>query len=164
MKKYIAYTDGACEPNPGIGGWGYVIIDQNHNRISEHYGGETQSTNNRMEMMAVIKVMEDHGKDLMLIRSDSMFVINIVSSWRHKWKVKAWTKKKGPIKNLELVKRLDELFEKHKVPMLWVRGHSGEKWNEYADALSLKFIHNSRMCEEPIYGSDTMRWMLRGEE
>ena len=123
----IIYTDGACSPNPGIGGWGAVLISNQHNLRNELSGAEIDSTNNRMEMTAVIKGLEavDASANV-LISSDSTYVINTMTKG---WKRKA---------NQDLWDQLDRLIGSRNVSWRWVRGHNGDRGNELADALATK--------------------------
>lgn len=127
-------TDGACFPNPGHGGWGWVTpCGQSHS------GTENPSTNQRMEMMAVIAALEhfDGKAAQILIRSDSQFVIKGCTEWMPGWKVRGWCKSDGSIvKNLDLWRRLDELLSRNRVGFQWVRGHNGDEMNERADQLA----------------------------
>ena len=129
------YTDGACSGNPGPGGWAAVIktIDEVH----EIFGREKHTTNNRMEMMAVIKALEFVNKpSVVRIYSDSEFVINGATKWMFSWASKDWTKASGPIKNLDLWKRIYELNKIHKLHWQWVKAHAGHPENERANELA----------------------------
>lgn len=132
MGKFIIYTDGACVPNPGDGGWGFVIVDRNGD--IKRYGGDKNTTNNRMELIAVIKALDYFSTPQnILIYSDSQYVVNGFNSWMHTWKKKGKT-----MKNPDLWNRLMRLKEFHnKVKACWVRGHNGNKYNEIADDLSV---------------------------
>jgi ribonuclease HI len=131
------FTDGYCEPNPGAGGWGAVKVVSG-NIVDERFGAGQQTTNNRMELTALIEGYKMVGPDEDIpVYSDSELCINTITKWATAWKQKGWKKKGGEIKNLDLVRELYELFHSHPGAKLeWVRGHSGLRWNEYADALS----------------------------
>ena len=130
------YTDGACKGNPGVGGWGALL--QRGGKTRELCGGEAQTTNNRMEMTAVIRALEaiEPGSRVRL-HTDSQYVQQGIQSWIHSWKRRGWrTADKKPVKNEDLWRRLDELAAQHEVEWLWVRGHDGNPGNERADELA----------------------------
>lgn len=143
MPKIFAYTDGACSGNPGPGGWG-VILQAKENSIVvkelELYGGEKETTNNRMELMAAISSLEVLEKSTKLtIITDSNYVKGGVTEWIKNWKKNNWkTANKKDVKNIDLWKRLDQARSKHEVIWKWVKGHAGHLENERADALARK--------------------------
>ena len=132
------YTDGACKGNPGPGGWGVLL--QSGATTKELYGGETGTTNNRMEMMAVIQGLSALKRPCAVtLYLDSQYVLKGVTEWLPGWKAKGWrTAAKAPVKNAELWQRLDALAHQagHKIDWRWVRGHNGDAGNERADALA----------------------------
>jgi ribonuclease HI len=130
------YTDGACKGNPGAGGWGALLGWNGKQR--ELYGGEPHTTNNRMEMTAVIRALEALTKPSRVrLHTDSQYVQQGISEWIHSWKKRGWrTADKKPVKNEDLWRRLDELAGRHDIEWLWVRGHDGNPGNERADALA----------------------------
>jgi len=135
------YADGACKGNPGPGGWGVLLIEGDRER--ELHGGEPATTNNRMELTAVIRALEalPHGSRVRLY-TDSQYVQKGMKEWIHDWKRRGWrTADKKPVKNDDLWKHLDELARNHKVEWHWVRGHDGHPGNERADALANKGVH-----------------------
>jgi len=135
----VAYTDGGCRGNPGIGGWGYLLIHLPTNVALEARGGAAQTTNNRMEMLAAIEALRSLKRpgQAIEIRSDSKYLVDMATKWMGGWKRKGWKRKgKAPIKNLDLVKELDALLQKHDVSWRWVKGHAGEPGNEFADQLT----------------------------
>ena len=137
------YTDGACSGNPGIGGWGVVIID-NGEEIQLN-GGNHNTTNNKMELTAAIKALEyfEQRKDL-IIYTDSKYVKDGIESWIINWKQNGWkTSTKKPVKNKEMWIALDDLIKKHNINWKWVRGHAGDKYNEKADYLARRFIEEN---------------------
>ena len=141
MPEIFAYTDGACSGNPGPGGWGVILqAKEDHNIIKERelYGGELETTNNRMELMAAISSLENLEKPTKLtIITDSNYVKGGVTDWINNWKRNNWkTANKKDVKNIDLWKRLDLARSKHKVTWRWVKGHSGQEENERADALA----------------------------
>jgi ribonuclease HI len=140
-KKIIQiYTDGACRGNPGIGGWGATLTYNGTQK--ELYGGEQETTNNRMEMMAVIKALMalKEPSDL-VINSDSKYVLSGINEWLPNWKKRNWkTAGNKPVKNVDLWKQLDTLTQSHDIKWVWVKGHSGNPGNERADALANKGI------------------------
>ena len=140
MAELFAYTDGACSGNPGPGGWGAILIAREGDVVvkeRELKGGEANTTNNRMEMLAAINVLETLSRASKLtIVTDSSYVKDGITKWIHGWKAKGWKKKGGEIKNLDLWKRLDEAQSRHTVTWEWVKGHAGHPENERADELA----------------------------
>lgn len=134
------YTDGACSGNPGPGGWGAVLRWNGHEK--EMSGGEEDTTNNRMEMMAVIKALEALRKpSKVALYTDSKYVMQGVNEWLAGWKAKGWkTASKKPVKNQDLWQRIDSLIETHTVTFHWVKGHAGHPENERADKLATSAI------------------------
>jgi ribonuclease HI len=130
------YTDGACKGNPGVGGWGALLQSGPHTR--ELFGGEALTTNNRMELTAVIRALEALKKPSHVrLHTDSKYVQQGISSWIHQWKKRGWrTADKKPVKNEDLWRELDELAARHEIEWLWVRGHAGHDGNERADELA----------------------------
>ena len=130
------YTDGACKGNPGVGGWG--VLMQAGERKRELYGGEPQTTNNRMELMAVIRALEALKKPCTVrLHTDSQYVQLGISKWIHGWKKNGWrTADRKPVKNADLWRELDELASHHDIEWLWVKGHAGHDGNERADELA----------------------------
>ena len=130
------YTDGACKGNPGVGGWGVLLSSSGKTR--ELFGGEPHTTNNRMELTAVIRALEALKRHCRVrLHTDSQYVQQGISSWIHAWKKRGWkTADRKPVKNEDLWRRLDELAAQHDIEWLWVRGHSGHDGNERADVLA----------------------------
>jgi ribonuclease HI len=141
MPELFAYTDGACSGNPGPGGWGVLMIAREGGAVvkeRELSGGEAQTTNNRMELMAAISALEalNRAVDITIV-TDSAYVKNGVTEWIHGWKRNGWrTASKDPVKNAELWQRLDAAQGQHKVTWRWIKGHAGHAENERADALA----------------------------
>jgi len=135
------YTDGACSGNPGIGGWGVVIVKENSQSVNL-YGGMNNTTNNKMELMATIEALKYFSKKQdLIIYTDSKYVKDGISSWINKWKINGWkTANKKPVKNKELWSELDIQIQKHNINWQWVKGHTGNKLNEKADRLARKYI------------------------
>ena len=137
MSKVVeAYTDGACRGNPGPGGWGVLLrFNGNEKRL---FGGEAQTTNNRMELMAVIQALESLNKQCKVkLTSDSQYVLKGITEWMDNWKKRGWkTSAKKPVKNVDLWQRLDQAREEHEIEWVWVKGHSGHPENEIADELA----------------------------
>ena len=128
------YTDGACSGNPGPGGWGVLIVEDNEER--EIFGGEPDTTNNRMEMTAAIEGLKATTGAVHLY-TDSQYVKNGINQWIHGWKRNGWkTASKKPVKNKDLWVELDELTSNREVEWHWVKGHSGHRENDRADALA----------------------------
>ena len=130
------YTDGACKGNPGAGGWGALLKSGAH--YKELYGGEPHTTNNRMELLAVIRALEALKRPSRVrVHTDSQYVQKGISVWIHDWKRRGWrTVEKKPVKNTDLWRRLDELAATHRIEWIWVKGHAGHPENERADALA----------------------------
>ncbi|MCH8261997.1 MAG: ribonuclease HI [Proteobacteria bacterium] len=137
MKDQIEiFTDGACRGNPGPGGWGVLLRYQGKERTL--HGGEVETTNNRMELMAVIIGLESLKETCKVtLTTDSKYVTNGITDWIENWKKKAWkTAAKKPVKNEDLWRRLDEVSQQHEINWQWVKGHSGHRENELVDALA----------------------------
>ena len=138
------YTDGACSGNPGIGGWGAVILIPQQKTIFLH-GGSHKTTNNKMELTAAIKVLQYFDKPQNLeLYTDSKYVMNGIESWVKNWKKNGWkTSAKKPVKNRELWEALDIEIVKHQIKWLWVKGHDGNEYNEKADFLARRYIEEN---------------------
>lgn len=135
-KTFYLYTDGACKGNPGAGGWGVLMRYGTHEK--ELFGGEPDTTNNRMELKAVIEGLKAlKRRSRVQICTDSQYVKNGMESWIHGWKRNGWkTAAKQPVKNADLWRELDEQVAAHDVVWTWVKGHAGHAENERADALA----------------------------
>ena len=138
MDHVVIYTDGACKGNPGPGGWGVYLKSGDHEK--ELWGGERDTTNNRMELMAVIQALSALKRPCQVsLHLDSEYVRKGITEWIHGWKKKGWvTAAKQPVKNAELWQRLDALVHggPHRIEWHWVKGHAGNPGNERADALA----------------------------
>lgn len=134
--EVVIYTDGACKGNPGRGGWGAWLRWGEHER--ELWGGAAATTNNRMELTAVIEALSAlKRRSRVVIYTDSEYVRNGITTWIHGWKKRGWTTAdRKPVKNVELWQRLDTLSQAHDVHWRWVKGHAGDPGNERADALA----------------------------
>lgn len=132
----IIYTDGACRGNPGKGGWGAIL--RYKGKIKELHGGERETTNNRMELMAAISALEALKKPCVVhLHIDSKYVLDGITQWLPNWKKRGWkTASKTPVKNEDLWRRLDLAIQPHEISWRWVKGHSGNIGNERADALA----------------------------
>ena len=135
-KTVTIYTDGACKGNPGRGGWGAWLACGAHEK--ELWGGEPLTTNNRMELTAVIQALASLKRSSRVaLYTDSEYVRNGITTWIHGWKQRGWkTADRKPVKNIELWQRLDALAAQHQVQWHWVRGHAGDPGNERADRLA----------------------------
>lgn len=135
-QKIEIYTDGACRGNPGLGGWGVLL--KRDGTEKELFGGEPKTTNNRMELMAVIQGLESLKQPCeVTLYSDSKYVLKGITEWIHNWKKRDWkTAAKKPVKNVDLWQLLDSVIQKHKINWIWVKGHSGNTGNEKADLLA----------------------------
>ncbi|MDB1135112.1 ribonuclease HI [Candidatus Anaplasma sp. TIGMIC] len=136
-EKVIIYTDGACSGNPGPGGWGAVVLyhDGQERRLS---GGCRDTTNNRMELTAVIEALVVLGEGCdVCVHTDSIYVKNGITTWIHKWKANGWrTSSSSAVKNVDLWMELERLALRHNVTWEWVKAHAGNRYNEEADALA----------------------------
>ena len=137
------YTDGACSGNPGIGGWGVVII--NNKKIIKLNDGMMNTTNNQMELVAAINALEYFkAEQTITIYTDSKYVKDGITFWINKWKINGWkTANKKPVKNKTLWIKLNNQIEKHNIIWKWVKGHDGNKYNEFADLLARKYIEEN---------------------
>jgi len=131
------FTDGSASPNPGPGGWGTVWVVAGEVREHRH-GKEEHTTNNRMELTALVEAYRILPEDAAAtVYTDSRLCVDSITKWAPNWERKGWKKKGGPIKNLELIQELLELFRAHpECPLEWIAAHSGNRWNEYADSLA----------------------------
>jgi ribonuclease HI len=144
------YTDGACSGNPGPGGWGVVLRYGTHEK--ELCGGEaSETTNNRMELMAAIQALESLTRAVTVrLYTDSTYVRSGITSWLPNWKRNGWkTADKQPVKNADLWQRLEAAVERHDVDWLWVKGHAGDPGNERADALANRGMEQARGTRPP---------------
>lgn len=142
-QKVIIYTDGGCDPNPGVGGWGAVLMYNHHRK--ELSGGAMQSTNNRMELTAAIEALASLKRPCTVeLHTDSEYVQKGITQWLPAWKRNDWRRKGGPIKNLDLWKRLDEEAARHDIKWAWVRGHAGVEENERCDELAAMEIRKRK--------------------
>lgn len=137
MKKVCIYTDGACSGNPGPGGWAAILSCMGHEK--ELSGGEAETTNNRMELMAAISALEALREPCEVeLWTDSQYLSRAINEgWLENWKRRGWKRKEGELKNPELWRRLDALLGEHKVAVGWVKGHDGHEYNERCDALAV---------------------------
>lgn len=136
LEKIEIFTDGACKGNPGRGGWGALMVAEGHEK--ELFGGEPDTTNNRMELKAVIEALNALTRPCeVVVHTDSQYVQKGISEWIHGWKARGWkTAAKAPVKNVDLWQALDAAQARHTVQWRWVRGHNGHPGNERADALA----------------------------
>jgi ribonuclease HI len=140
LKNVIIYTDGACRGNPGPGGWGAILLYGDKEK--ELFGGEPETTNNRMELMAAIVALETLNTPCQVVlTTDSKYVMDGITQWMANWKKRGWkTASKQPVKNVDLWQRLDAAVQRHDIDWQWVKGHSGHPGNERADALANRGI------------------------
>lgn len=130
------FTDGACKGNPGVGGWGVLLVIGEQRK--ELCGGEVATTNNRMELMAVISALRSLKQQCRVdLYADSQYVLKGMTEWMAGWKKRGWrSSTNAPVKNIDLWQQLDELAEQHDIQWIWVKGHAGHPGNERADALA----------------------------
>jgi ribonuclease HI len=140
VKRVEIFTDGACRGNPGPGGWGALLRFQGTER--QLYGGEADTTNNRMELQAAIEALRALKEPcIVVLTTDSVYVKNGITTWLDGWKRKGWkTAGRQPVKNVDLWQALDEQNQRHRVEWHWVKGHSGHRENELADQLANRGI------------------------
>ena len=144
------FTDGACSGNPGPGGWGAILRWRGTEK--ELKGGEPQTTNNRMELLAAISALEALKRPLPVrLHTDSQYVKNGITTWIHGWKKNGWkTASRDPVKNEDLWRRLDDLVNQHQVEFHWVKGHAGHPENERADQLARDGLREAREAETTV--------------
>jgi ribonuclease HI len=142
MEKIEIYTDGACKGNPGPGGWGALLIAGANEK--EMFGGESNTTNNRMELKAVIEALCALKRPCdVIVHTDSQYVQKGISEWIHGWKARGWkTAAREPVKNADLWQALDEAQARHTIEWRWVRGHNGDAGNERADKLANRGVES----------------------
>ena len=140
MKKVEIFTDGACRGNPGPGGWGVLL--RYRNRTKKLYGGEQNTTNNRMELMAAIKALNTLKESCEVeLTTDSQYLRNGITKWIKQWKTKDWKRSnKKPVKNIDLWQQLDKDVQRHQIAWHWIKGHKGHPENEIADQLANRGI------------------------
>lgn len=148
MPEVEIWTDGACKGNPGVGGWGALLRSGEHSK--ELFGGEAETTNNRMELTAVIEALTLLKRPAQVrLHVDSRYVMNGVTSWMRNWKRNGWrTADKKPVKNQELWQALDEQVARHRIEWLWVKGHAGDPGNERADELANQGVEQVRQSAD----------------
>jgi len=153
MSKIDIYTDGACKGNPGPGGWGALLVMGEHEK--EMFGGELGTTNNRMELKAVIEALNALTRPCeVVVHTDSQYVQKGISEWIHGWKARGWkTAAREPVKNADLWQALDAAQARHRVEWRWVRGHNGHAGNERADALANRGVGSAGKLQQ-IESSD----------
>ncbi|MBL8447263.1 MAG: ribonuclease HI [Zoogloeaceae bacterium] len=154
MDEVEIFTDGACSGNPGPGGWGALL--RTGPAEKEIWGGEPATTNNRMELLAVIRALNALKRPVRVrLHTDSQYVQKGISEWIHGWKARGWkTAAKAPVKNVDLWQALDEAARRHEVEWIWVRGHAGHVENERADALARRGVDAVRRQGRAVEGGE----------
>jgi ribonuclease HI len=143
----VIYTDGGCQPNPGVGGWGAVLLYKGRQR--ELSGCELETTNNRMELTAAVEALKALKRPCrVVIHTDSEYLRKGITSWLAGWKRSGWRRKEGPLKNADLWQELDAQTQRHDVEWRWVRGHAGDRYNERCDELASEAIARADACRE----------------
>ena len=152
MDEIDIFTDGACSGNPGPGGWGALLRAGGQEK--EIWGGEPVTTNNRMELLAVIRALNSLKRPVKVrLHTDSQYVQKGISEWIHGWKARGWkTAAKAPVKNVDLWQALDAAAQPHQVSWIWVRGHAGHAENERADALARRGVEAVRSQGRTVEG------------
>ena len=138
------WTDGGCEPNPGLGAWAWICDEGVRGS-----GTVNNSTNNRMELQAILESIQSNRNKSLIIYSDSEYCVNGINQWMHKWEKNSWKKRKGEIKNLDLWKIIYSECKQNKILLIWVRGHSGNLGNEEADMMVNQKIREARGEVDP---------------
>jgi ribonuclease HI len=136
------YTDGACEPNPGPGGWAALLISGKHEK--ELSGSEPETTNNRMELTAAVRALATLKQPCQVsFYTDSEYLRRGITEWLPEWRRRGWKRKGGKLANVDLWQELESSLKEHKISWHWIRGHSGNKYNEQVDSLARKSMKNS---------------------
>jgi ribonuclease HI len=137
----LYYTDGSCSPNPGEGSWAFVQVNSDDKPLLLQTGYDVRTTNNRMELMAIIAALKSSNGAPSTIFSDSQLAVNTYNDWMHRWQAKGWVKRGcgGVILNLDLIMSMFELYSKN-TKLVWVRSHSGILWNEHVDRACYKTL------------------------
>jgi len=153
----IAHTDGGCRGNPGPGAWAFVLINAANHKALERCGGEAETTNNRMEMLAAIEAIKAISKPglRVLLHSDSQYLVKAMSEWISGWKARGWKRKEGALKNVDLLQELDRLAHTQQVTWRWVRGHNGDRGNERCDALANQALDRLQAGTDPAWEQRT---------
>jgi len=153
MPDIVAFTDGGCRGNPGVGAWGFVLVDVASRKALESAGGEKLTTNNRMEMWAAIAALQGVKKldARVLVVTDSKYLIGCCTQWMAGWKARGWKRKGDPLKNVDLLQKLDELLGPRRVEFRWVAGHSGHVGNEHVDRLGNEAMDRLQQGQDPSY-------------
>jgi ribonuclease HI len=153
MADVIAFTDGGCRGNPGVGAWAFLLVDMKTRKALERAGGVRDTTNNRMEMQAAIEALQavKQAGARVLVVSDSKYLIGCCTEWMSGWKAKGWKRKGDPLKNVDLLMQLDQLIAQHQVSFRWVAGHSGHPGNEHVDRLGNEAMDRIELGQDPAY-------------
>lgn len=153
MADLVAFTDGGCRGNPGVGAWAFVLVEVATRKAFECAGGEKLTTNNRMEMWAAIAALQAVKKldSRILVVSDSKYLIGCCTQWMAGWKARGWKRKGDPLKNLDLLQKLDELIMPRTLEFRWVAGHSGHVGNEHVDRLGNEAMDRLQDGRDPSH-------------
>ena len=152
-QRIDVYTDGGSRPNPGPGGWGVVILEDGGDSPRELSGGSDQTTNNRMELTAAIRALEElQGRGPVRLHTDSQYVRRGITQWLDKWVAQGWKRKGGKLENEDLWRRLADLDGGRDVEWKWIKGHAGDRWNERADELASAEVarHGGKAVERAV--------------
>jgi len=151
MTDLVAFTDGGCRGNPGVGAWAFLLVEGKTRKALERAGGEQATTNNRMEMWAAIAALEAIKKPgvRLLLVTDSKYLIGCCTQWMAGWKAKGWKRKGDPLKNVDLLQKLDSLLTGKHVEFRWVAGHSGHAGNEHVDQLGNEAMDRIQVGQSP---------------
>jgi ribonuclease HI len=149
----LAFTDGGCRGNPGIGAWAFTLVDTKSKKALERAGGQRETTNNRMEMRAAIEALQAVRKRYtsILLISDSKYLIGCCTKWMTGWKANGWKRKGDALKNLDLLQELDTLLCMRSVRFQWVHGHTGHVGNEHVDRLANEAMDRMKLGSDPAH-------------
>jgi ribonuclease HI len=159
LADLIAFTDGGCRGNPGVGAWAFLLVEVRTGRALERAGGEQETTNNRMEISAVLEALRAirTPNAAVSVVSDSRYVIGCATQWMADWRARGWRRKGAPLKNLDLIQELDALLPRHQVEFRWVAGHSGHGGNEHVDRLGNQAMDRLERGQDPTH-ERRFRW------
>lgn len=156
LPEVTIYTDGGADPNPGTGGWAAILLNPATGKVKELSGGEPHTTNNRMELTAAMRALEELNQPCkVLMYTDSQYLKKGITQWLAGWIARGWRRKDGELQNEDLWRRLADLVKQHQIEWKWVKGHAGNRWNERADQLATLAIRSQRTAAGAAAAEDT---------